>query len=111
MVADGMMDRFGIDEVYGMHNMPGIPVGEFAIRPGVIMASTDEITIRMGVDRTNEITSTKAAADDDALLGYLDGGASLAVTVTPYSEVPVSVSFDLTGFAASLDELRKACSS
>ena len=45
MVEDGMMDRFGIAEVYGMHNMPGLPVGEFAIRPGAIMASTDEFTL------------------------------------------------------------------
>ena len=34
MVKDGLMERFGIQEVYGMHNMPGIPVGHFAIRPG-----------------------------------------------------------------------------
>ena len=34
MVKDGMMERFGIEEVYGMHNMPGLPVGEFAIRSG-----------------------------------------------------------------------------
>ncbi|MEL7430301.1 MAG: M20 aminoacylase family protein [Pseudomonadota bacterium] len=45
MVDDGMMDRFNIKEVYGMHNMPGLPVGEFAIRPGAIMAATDEFTI------------------------------------------------------------------
>jgi hippurate hydrolase len=45
MCADGMMDRFGINEVYGMHNMPGIPVGTFAIRPGAIMASADQIEI------------------------------------------------------------------
>ena len=45
MVKDGMMDRFGIDEVYGMHNMPGLPVGQFAIRPGPIMAATAEFTI------------------------------------------------------------------
>lgn len=45
MVDDGMMDRFGIDEVYGMHNMPGMPVGQFAIRPGPIMAATDEFFI------------------------------------------------------------------
>ena len=45
MVKDGMMDRFGIEQVYGMHNMPGIPVGHFAIRPGPIMASTAEFTI------------------------------------------------------------------
>ena len=45
MVQDGMMDRFGIQQVYGMHNFPGIPVGQFAIRPGSIMAATDEFTI------------------------------------------------------------------
>ena len=41
MVNDGMMDRFGIQEVYGMHNMPGIAEGEFAIRPGPMMAAAD----------------------------------------------------------------------
>ena len=45
MVEDGMMDRFGISQVYGMHNMPGLPVGQFAIRPGPIMAGTAEFTI------------------------------------------------------------------
>ncbi len=45
MVADGMMDRWGIQEVYGMHNMPGIPVGHFAIRPGALMAAADQIEI------------------------------------------------------------------
>ena len=34
MVKDGLMTRFGIQEVYGMHNMPGIPLGTFAMRPG-----------------------------------------------------------------------------
>ena len=42
MVADGMMTRWGVDEVYGMHNMPGIPVGTFAIRPGAMMAAADQ---------------------------------------------------------------------
>ena len=45
MVQDGMMDRFGVDEVYGLHNAPGIPVGQFAIRPGPLMASADEFEI------------------------------------------------------------------
>lgn len=45
MVRDGMMDRFAIREVYGLHNMPGLPVGEFAIRSGGIMAATDEFNI------------------------------------------------------------------
>ncbi|CDN49787.1 M20 aminoacylase family protein [Neorhizobium galegae] len=45
MVDDGMMERFGIEEVYGMHNMPGIPLGQFAIRKGGIMAAPDRFTI------------------------------------------------------------------
>jgi len=47
MVEDGMMERFAIQEVYGMHNMPGLPVGEFAIRPGPMMAAADEFTIAL----------------------------------------------------------------
>lgn len=43
MVEDGLMERFAIDEVYGMHNLPGLDIGEFAIRSGGIMASTDEV--------------------------------------------------------------------
>ena len=45
MVDDGLMDRFGIQEVYGMHNMPGIPVGAFGIRDGAIMAAADTVDI------------------------------------------------------------------
>ena len=47
MIKDGLFDRFAIDQVYGMHNGPGIPVGSFAIRPGPIMASTDAVNIRI----------------------------------------------------------------
>jgi hippurate hydrolase len=45
MVRDGMMERFGVQEVYGMHNMPGIPVGTFAIRPGAMMAAADQFDV------------------------------------------------------------------
>ncbi|MEY4697418.1 MAG: hypothetical protein RIT14_1846 [Pseudomonadota bacterium] len=45
MVRDGLVSRWTIDEVYGMHNMPGIPVGHFAIRPGAMMAAADQFEI------------------------------------------------------------------
>jgi hippurate hydrolase len=45
MVNDGMMDRFKVEEVYGMHNYPGFPIGDFAIRPGPMMAAADRIYI------------------------------------------------------------------
>ncbi|WP_018690241.1 M20 aminoacylase family protein [Ahrensia kielensis] len=47
MVKDGMMERFGIDRVYGMHNMPNVPVGEFTIRKGGFFAATDEFNITL----------------------------------------------------------------
>jgi len=47
MCADGMMDRFGIQEVYGMHNMPGLPAGQFAIRDGAFFAATDQFRIHV----------------------------------------------------------------
>jgi hippurate hydrolase len=45
MVKDGMMERFGIEQVFGLHNEPGIPAGQFAIRTGAMLAAYDEITI------------------------------------------------------------------
>jgi hippurate hydrolase len=47
MVDDGMMDRWNIQEVYGLHNGPGIPVGQFAIRPGPLLAASDRISIEV----------------------------------------------------------------
>ena len=45
MCRDGLMERFGIQEIYGLHNAPGLPVGHFAIRPGALLASSDEFEI------------------------------------------------------------------
>ncbi|MBS0123927.1 M20 aminoacylase family protein [Thetidibacter halocola] len=47
MCDDGMMDRWGIQEVYGMHNWPGRPVGSFAIREGAFFAATDQFDIHL----------------------------------------------------------------
>jgi hippurate hydrolase len=45
MVDDGMMERWNIQEVYGMHNWPGMPTGSFSIRPGAFFAATDQFEI------------------------------------------------------------------
>ncbi|MGE4326631.1 MAG: M20 aminoacylase family protein [Pseudodonghicola sp.] len=47
MCRDGLMERWGIQEVYGLHNMPGLPEGAFAMRPGALMASTDQFEITL----------------------------------------------------------------
>lgn len=45
MIDDGLMTDFDIDEIYGMHNRPGLPVGQFSIRQGWIHAAMDEFRI------------------------------------------------------------------
>jgi amidohydrolase len=40
MIKDGLFERFPVDAIFGMHNWPGIPVGEMAIMPGAVMAGT-----------------------------------------------------------------------
>ncbi|MGF6862373.1 amidohydrolase [Rhodobacteraceae bacterium MBR-64] len=47
MVEDGLMERFGIQEVYGMHNWPGMPLGSFGIRPGPFFAAADLVRIEV----------------------------------------------------------------
>lgn len=45
MCEDGLMERWNVQEVYGLHNMPGLPVGSFHIRPGALLASADEFNV------------------------------------------------------------------
>src|ERR1700693_5605533 len=45
MVDDRLMERFGINEVYGMHNYPGMPLGQFGLRAGPLMAAADHLSI------------------------------------------------------------------
>lgn len=47
MVADGMMERFRIAQVFGLHNEPGVAAGRFTIRTGAFLAAYDEITIQV----------------------------------------------------------------
>ncbi|MBJ6610178.1 MAG: amidohydrolase [Candidatus Thiothrix moscowensis] len=47
MIEEGLFTRFPIEEVYGMHNWPGIPAGHFAVHPGAVMASTDSFDIEI----------------------------------------------------------------
>ena len=47
MLDDGLVDKYGIEEIYGMHNAPGMAVGTFALRAGPAMASTDHVDIEI----------------------------------------------------------------
>lgn len=47
MVEDGVLDRYEVDEVYALHNLPGLPVGAFLTRPGALMAAVDTVTVKV----------------------------------------------------------------
>jgi hippurate hydrolase len=47
MVEEGLFKRFPVDAVYALHNWPGLPVGKIAVRPGAMMAATDEIKLKV----------------------------------------------------------------
>jgi amidohydrolase len=119
MVEDGLMDRFGIDQIFGMHNMPGIPAGAFEIRPGGIMAASDYFTIEIegagghaakphkGVDPVL-IAAQVIVALQSIVSRTVDpiGNAVVSVTMVragdAFNVIPQKVT--LTGTARSLDE-------
>jgi amidohydrolase len=47
MVEEGLFKKFPVDAVYALHNWPGLPAGKIAVRPGAMMAATDEIKIKV----------------------------------------------------------------
>ncbi|OLP62103.1 amidohydrolase [Xaviernesmea oryzae] len=100
MVKDGMMERFGIREVYGMHNMPGMPVGQFGTRVGPIMASTDEFSIT--IEGRGGHAAQPHRTIDPIVIGAQLVGAMQTIasrTADPLSSVVVSVTKFNAGFA------------
>ncbi len=104
MVNDGMMERFAIDEVYGMHNWPGAPVGSFFIKPGAMLAASDifEATIigrgGHGANPDETIDTTVAAAQIVLALQTI-----VSRNVTPMREAVVSVtSFETSSKAFNI---------
>ncbi|MXP61840.1 amidohydrolase [Roseomonas sp. M0104] len=108
MLADGLFERFPVDAVYGLHNEPGIPLGQFAIRPGPFMAAPDRwlvtfkgtgghggATPHLSTDVTvlqaqfilalQTIVSRNIAAVDSAVIsvGAIAGGAFGSTNVMP----------------------------
>ena len=122
--AATISDEYGMKEVHPRLEFRCVPNGDGAIKvridwrrfissfnTEVQFAADDKsaITVKLGVDRSNKITSTSSADDDAAILDYLAGHTALELTVTPYSEVPVSVQYDLGGLDAQLAKLRATC--
>ena len=56
MVEDGLFEKFPVEAVYGMHNMPGIPVGSFGTRSGAILTAMDLFEMRVSGVGTHAAT-------------------------------------------------------
>ncbi len=124
MCDEGLMDRWGIQEVYGMHNMPGLPLGQFAIREGAFFAATDEFTITVegkgghaakphdAVDPTvaaaHLVTAlqTLASRNADPVKQLVVSVTSFVTSSTAYNVIPQSV--ELRGTVRSLDAETRA---
>ncbi len=102
MCRDGMMERFGIDEVYGMHNMPGLPVGHFAIRPGALLASSDEFEITV-TGQGGHAAEPHAAIDTTLVASHIVVALQSVVSrhVNPLKRVVLTVGTFQSDSAAS----------
>jgi amidohydrolase len=97
MVNDGMMDRFNIQEVYGMHNMPGLPIGQFAIRSGAFFASADQFVIDVQ-GRGGHAAKPNEAIDTTLIASHIVVALQMVASriVDPVKSVVVSVTSFVT---------------
>ncbi|MEX0277093.1 MAG: M20 aminoacylase family protein [Ruegeria sp.] len=102
MCQDGLMERWGIQEVYGMHNMPGLPVGEFAIRPGALLASSDEFEIVV-TGKGGHAAAPHDAVDTTLVASHIVVALQSVVsrTVDPIKRVVLTVGTFVTDSVAS----------
>ncbi|MDH4109571.1 MAG: hypothetical protein OEW35_14760 [Gammaproteobacteria bacterium] len=122
--GDGILDENGRETVHptlelycGSGDPDGIGVrvdwrrfiSSFSTEVGFKVGEGKRQWLKFGVDASNRVTLAKADSDTPRLLDLLGSGESLSVEVSPYSEAPVTVGFDLAGYQAALAELRAAC--
>ena len=92
MLDDGLMQRWPMQEVYGMHNMPGIPVGQFGVNPGPIMAAADRLYL--DIEGRGSHAAKPHLSIDPVLIGCQFGNAVQAVVsrnVDPLESAVVSI--------------------
>lgn len=84
-------------------------ISSFNTEVGFKVDDRELMLLNLGVDRSNAITMTRAASDDERLTEYLGGGRRLRIEVIPYSESLVTVDYDISGFDSALAELEARC--
>ena len=101
MCEDGLMERFGIHEVYGMHNWPGVPAGQFSIRPGAFFAATDQFEIAVE-GRGGHAAKPHECIDTTVVAAHLVTAMQTIASrnADPTKEIVVSVTSFVTGSQA-----------
>jgi len=84
-------------------------ISSFNTEVGFKVDNGKTLWLKWGVDRSNKITLSPSADDSRNLVEHLQEGKSLRVEVSPYSEPPVTVEYNLTDFAKGLKALLKEC--
>ncbi|MEZ5913120.1 MAG: M20 aminoacylase family protein [Paracoccaceae bacterium] len=103
MVREGIMERFGISQVYALHNAPGVPLGQFVTTPGPIMAAVDTARVTVtgkGGHGANPHHCTDPIAAGVAMLSSLQ--TIVARNLNPLDEAVVSVTMFQSGTASNI---------
>lgn len=104
MIKDGFLDRFGIEEVYGMHNQPGLPVGAFSLRPGPVMAGGDRFILTL-TGRGGHAAHPDKTRDPVVAAAHLIAAAQTITSryVDPFDPVVISITYIKGGNSGALN--------
>ncbi|WP_126977875.1 M20 aminoacylase family protein [Frigidibacter oleivorans] len=103
MVEDGMMDRFGIAEVYGIHNSPNTPFGHFHTSPGALMAAVDTAYVYLTGKGGHGATPHETVDPIPAAIGMIAGLQTIVSrNVHALDELVVSVTQVHAGTASNI---------
>jgi hippurate hydrolase len=103
MVQEGMMDRFGIGQVYGIHNAPNVPFGQFLTTPGPLMASVDTALVRVTGKGGHGATPHDCVDPVVAIVGMVQAVQTIIPrNVYALDEAVISVTMIHTGTASNI---------
>jgi hippurate hydrolase len=112
MIEDGLFERFPADQVYALHNWPGLPVGKIAVRPGPMMAAADRVTIDID-GRGGHGAHPHQAIDPVLVAGHIITAAQSIVSrnVSPIDTAVVSLCAMHAGHPGAMSVIRARRSS
>ena len=103
MVQEGIMDRFGIGQVYGIHNAPNVPFGKFLTTPGPLMASVDTAVVKVTGRGGHGATPHECVDPVVAIVGMVQAVQTIIPrNVHALDEAVVSVTMIHTGTASNI---------